>query len=122
MRLSTPNSELFIRYKEEMLEEFESHRPGRDTYSPISFHTNFLPNTLVAMVMTALLEGSAQELSLNALFLSNRDEMGMNEQILLGCSCTMPMRAQIGLGSMVPPDYLRRGHWHQPCRPHFECI
>jgi hypothetical protein len=69
-------SELFIRYKEEILEEFESHRPGRDTYSPISFHTNFLPNTLVAMVMTALLEGSAQELSLNALFLSNRDAMG----------------------------------------------
>jgi hypothetical protein len=28
-------SELFIRYKEEILEEFESHRPGRDTYSPI---------------------------------------------------------------------------------------
>ena len=68
--------ELFIRYKEELLEEFESYRPERDTYSPISFHTNFLPNTLVAMVMTALLEGSAQELCLNALFLSDWDEMG----------------------------------------------
>ena len=69
-------SEFFIQYREEILEDFESHRPGRDTYSPISFHTNFLPNTLVAMVMTALLEGSAQKLSLNALFLSNRDEIG----------------------------------------------
>ena len=68
-------TELFIRYREEILEGLERHRPSRNTYSPISFHTNFLPNTLVAMVMTALLEGSVQELSLNTLFLSNLDEM-----------------------------------------------
>lgn len=68
--------ELFIQHKEGILEEFETHRPGRDNYSPISFHTNFLPNTLVAMVMTALLEGVAQKLSLNTLFMSHWNKIG----------------------------------------------
>ena len=67
--------ELFIQHREDLLDEFELHRPSRDDYSPISLHTNFLPNTLVAMVMTALLQGSAQKLSLNTLFMSHCDQI-----------------------------------------------
>jgi hypothetical protein len=61
----------FQEHRDELLEEFERHRPTREAFSPLSFQTNFLPNTLVGMVMAALLQGAPQELPLNALFVKS---------------------------------------------------
>jgi hypothetical protein len=71
---TTEHAELYRflnRYREDLLAEFEGRRPDREKYAPLSFHTNFLPNTLVGMVMTALLQGSAHDLPLDALFLAS---------------------------------------------------
>ena len=62
---------LLNRYREDLLAEFDRHRPKRGKFSPICFHTNFLPNTLVAVVTTALLQGSAHELPLDSLFVAD---------------------------------------------------
>jgi len=71
---TTEHAELYgllNRYRDDLLEDFGRRRPDREKYTALSFHTNFLPNTLVAMVVTALLQGSPHELPLDALFLAN---------------------------------------------------
>lgn len=58
---------LFARYRDDLLEEFEAHRPGDDAYSTLGLHFNFPNNALVAMVTLGLRQGLLQRLSLNAL-------------------------------------------------------
>jgi hypothetical protein len=65
---------LLKRYRDDLIVEFERRRPDRESFTALSFHTNFLPNTLVAMVVTAILQGAAHDLPLDALFLAEWDE------------------------------------------------
>lgn len=65
---------LLQRYGDELLDDFEAHRPSKERYSPLSLHFNFPHNTLVAMVSMALLAGEATTLSLNALFVREMSE------------------------------------------------
>lgn len=53
-------------HRDALLTDFAAHQPAR-TYSPLGFDTNFLCNTVVAMVATALAEPGPRP-SLNALF------------------------------------------------------
>jgi hypothetical protein len=53
--------------REALLAGVAAHLPSARTYSPLGFDTNFLCNTVVAMVATALAEPGSHP-SLNALF------------------------------------------------------
>lgn len=66
--------DLLRRYGARLLEDFQAHRPSKETYSPLALHFNFPHNTLVAIVTLALLEGRAQPLSLNDLFVQDRTD------------------------------------------------
>ncbi|MDA0328174.1 MAG: hypothetical protein O2958_04105 [Gemmatimonadetes bacterium] len=63
--------DLLQRYGTRFLEDAQEHRPSKEAYSPLALHFNFPHNTLVAIVTLALLEGRAQPLSLNELFVQN---------------------------------------------------
>jgi hypothetical protein len=58
---------LFHRYKEDLLREFETHRPSDRIYSPLTFNFNFPHNVLKALVIDALLEAEGVKLTLNDL-------------------------------------------------------
>jgi hypothetical protein len=53
--------------REALLAELAAHQPSARSYSPLGFDANFLCNTVVAMVATALAEAGPHP-SLNALF------------------------------------------------------
>jgi hypothetical protein len=55
-------------YRQDLLEEFERHRPAEQTYSPMSFFFNFSHNVLKGTVIDALLRGNPWEVTLNDLF------------------------------------------------------
>jgi hypothetical protein len=57
----------FHRYRQELLEEFEPHRPSAQTYSPLSFFFNFSHNVLKGTLVDALLRGHAWTLTFNDL-------------------------------------------------------
>ncbi len=59
--------ELFAKYEDDLLEEFQLQRPSTDRFSPLNFHFNFPHNGMVALVMFALEEGRALDLPLDAL-------------------------------------------------------
>ena len=59
--------ESFDRYRQDLLEEFEHHRPSEHTYSPLSFFFNFSHNVLKGTVIDALLRGEAWNLTFNDL-------------------------------------------------------
>lgn len=59
--------QLFHRYRQDLLEEFERYRPSDRTYSPMSFFFNFSHNVLKGTVVDALLRGEAWNLTLNDL-------------------------------------------------------
>jgi hypothetical protein len=48
--------ELLDRHRADLLRDFEALRPSSTVYSPLAFATNFLSNTVVAMVMVALVD------------------------------------------------------------------
>jgi hypothetical protein len=58
---------LFRTYRQDLLDEFERHRPGADVYSPISFFFNFSHNVLKGTVIDALLRGAVWDLTFNDL-------------------------------------------------------
>jgi hypothetical protein len=59
--------DLFCRYRMELLEEFERHRPSEQTYSPLSLFFNFSHNILKGTVVDALLRGRVWRLTFNDL-------------------------------------------------------
>jgi hypothetical protein len=59
--------ELFNRYRQDLFEAFERHRPSYETYSPISFNFNFPHNLLKAVVVDALVRAAPWDLTLNDL-------------------------------------------------------
>jgi len=63
-----------LKYKEDLFEEFESHRPS-GIYSPLSFEFNFPHNVLKAVAVNALLWGDTTTVPLNDLLTAfPRDE------------------------------------------------
>jgi len=68
--------QLFGECREDLLLEFEPHRPTGDVYSPLAFHFNFPHNVLIPMVTLALIEGCDPErnVSFNALLERGRAE------------------------------------------------
>jgi hypothetical protein len=59
--------DLFHSYRDDLLEEFERHRPTDQAYSPLSFFFNFSHNVLKGTVVDAALRGNAWHLTLNDL-------------------------------------------------------
>lgn len=68
-------SVLLKQHGTELLEDLETHRPTKESYSPLALHFNFPHNTLVAILTLALLEGRPQALSLNDLFIRERSDL-----------------------------------------------
>ena len=67
--------ERFQRYRPDLLEEVERHRPSAHAYSPLSFFFNFSHNVLKGMVVDAVRWGEAWTLTLNDLLTAiPRDE------------------------------------------------
>ena len=59
--------ELFLRHRDDLIPEFERHRPSGRAYSPLSFFFNFSHNVLKGAVVDALLWGEPWGLTLNDL-------------------------------------------------------
>jgi hypothetical protein len=59
--------ELFQRYRRDLFDEFENHRPRAEMYSPLSFYFNFPHNVLKAMVVNTLLDAGTNRITLNDL-------------------------------------------------------
>jgi hypothetical protein len=59
--------ELYRRHRDDLLAEFERHRPDDRVYSPLSFFFNFSHNVLKGTIVDALLRGKAWDVSFNDL-------------------------------------------------------
>lgn len=59
--------ELFVRWRDDLLEDLEALLPAAGAYSPLSLQFNFPHNALVASVVLALQGAGAPDLPLNAL-------------------------------------------------------
>jgi len=68
--------EVFDRYRGELLLEWASYRPRKDTYTPIAFRCNFPHNALIAMVVLGLLGDPAPNLPVDALFTGGEEPRG----------------------------------------------
>ena len=62
--------EMFLCYREELLDQFERYRPSERAYSPLSFFFNFSHNVLKGTVVDALLRSRPWPLALNDLLTS----------------------------------------------------
>lgn len=60
--------EAFAEHRDGLLEEFERLRPGREAYSPLSFHCNFPHNAIMAKVSIQLADENAPNLPMDAMF------------------------------------------------------
>ena len=60
-------ADAFGQYRRDLLDEFETHRPSDQAYSPISFSFNFSHNILKGIVVDALLWGEPWTVTLNDL-------------------------------------------------------
>jgi hypothetical protein len=58
---------LFLKYHQELLRDFEAHRPSDQYYSPIAFSFNFPHNLVKGMVIDALFNAQSSCISLNDL-------------------------------------------------------
>lgn len=58
----------FAEHRDDLLEEFERLRPGREAYSPLSFHCNFPHNAIMAKVSIQLADENAPNLPMDAMF------------------------------------------------------
>jgi hypothetical protein len=72
---------LFERHHTGLLQDFEAHAPSADVYSPIALQFNFPHNTLVAIVVLALLASiPLPNLPLDALLSRPRDRAWTDEE------------------------------------------
>ena len=60
-------AELFHAYRDDLMHEFERHRPTEDSYSPLSFFFNFSHNILKGTIVDALLRRKPWNLAFNDL-------------------------------------------------------
>ncbi len=58
----------FAEHRDDLLEEFERLRPGREAYSPLSYHCNFPHNAIMAKVSIQLADENAPNLPMDAMF------------------------------------------------------
>lgn len=58
----------FAEHRDDLLEEFGRLRPGREAYSPLSFHCNFPHNAIMAKVSIQLADENAPNLPMDAMF------------------------------------------------------
>lgn len=70
--------ERLLDQRDALLDAAAAHEPRARAYSPLGFDTNFLCNTVVAMVATAL-EGDGPHRSINALFTALPRDSGASE-------------------------------------------
>jgi hypothetical protein len=76
--------DLFDRFKEELLDEFERYRPTPQRYSPLNFFFNFSHNVLKGTIIDALLRQEPWRVSFNDLLTSRpSDAAGDAEKQLL---------------------------------------
>lgn len=107
--------EIFYRYRHDLLEAFERHRPSDHTYSPLSFFFNFSHNVLKGMIVDALLHGEAWNLTLNDLLTESPrgDPKGESKEILastlMGYARASPHRIRGRLMPVIVYDP-RAGH------------
>ncbi len=59
--------ELFEKHREELLKDFDRHKPSVDRYSPIAFSFNFPHNLIKAAVVDAAIRGEGWKVTLNDL-------------------------------------------------------
>ncbi len=85
---------LFLQHRSALLEAFESLRPHRHTYSPLSFFFNFSHNVLKGMVADALLRGRAWPLTFNDMLTGiSRDEASAAAKLELAATLMGHARA-----------------------------
>jgi hypothetical protein len=60
-------SMLFVKYHQDLFQEFAAHRPTDQSYSPIAFSFNFPHNLLKGIVVDALFKGEPSTVSMNRL-------------------------------------------------------
>jgi hypothetical protein len=60
-------SEGFLKYQQDLFEEFERHRPSGQPYTPMGFSFNFPHNLMKGIVVDALFEAEPSRLTLNEL-------------------------------------------------------
>jgi hypothetical protein len=58
---------LFRKYRDDLIAEFEEHRPSNTDYSPLAFNFNFPHNILKAIVVNAVARGESSITTLNDL-------------------------------------------------------
>ncbi len=86
--------------RDALLTELGAHQPSARVYSPLGFDANFLCNTVVAMIGTALAEAGPHP-SLNALFtrLSKDDDTGADAERQARTLMRYAMSNRIGTGA-----------------------
>jgi len=72
-------ADLFAKYRDDLLPEFERYRPRDDAYSPLSFFFNFSHNVLKGTVVDALLRGQPWPVSFNDLLTSHSHDEPRSE-------------------------------------------
>ena len=60
--------EAFAEHRDDLLEEFARLRPGKEAYSPLSYHCNFPHNAIMAKVSIQLADENAPNLPMDAMF------------------------------------------------------
>jgi hypothetical protein len=107
--------ELLGAHRTDLLREFESQRPGAAVYSPLAFATNFLSNTVVAMVVVALVDEQSHP-SLDSLLATQRARplaAGSAERLareLMGYSMAAAERARGDGAPLIVVDPLDAAH------------
>jgi hypothetical protein len=96
--------ELFLEYRNDLLEEFEEHRPSTQAYSPLALFFNFSHNLLKGAVIDALIWGEPGRLGLNDLLKGSTDEEDATRKIrlattLMGYARSSPDRIR---GRLMP--------------------
>ena len=85
--------DLFRRYQQHLLPEFEPYRPTERAYSPLSFFFNFSHNVLKGTVIDALQRGAPWDLTFNDLLTSLGTQSVLKEQLattLMGYARSSP--------------------------------
>ena len=75
--------DVFFEYRDDLLEEFEDHRPAAETYSPLAFYFNFSHNVLKGTIVDALIWGEPGDLGLNDLLRGSTGEADAAAKIRL---------------------------------------
>jgi hypothetical protein len=96
--------ELFFEYRNDLLDEFEEHRPSAQAYSPLAFFFNFSHNVLKGAVIDALIWGEPGGFGLNDLLKGSTNEANAARKIrlattLMGYARSSPDRIR---GRLMP--------------------